>query len=379
MRRAFKYIVFIIYCFQSALTANYVFAQSEIGDLYLPGYRASARLHYGTILSHRESMTHLIKGRVTGLDFTYGKQTSGIKPWQQVFNYPAMGLGLYHSFLGNPGQLGTGTAVYGYMFFPLITKDKFWFRYRWGTGPGYISKPFDRVDNYKNTAIGSKINLFANLLFETGFKISDHLQLTAGLGYSHFSNAAVKTPNLGINMTTLALGISYNTVDLGRHLAKDTALFLSRKFDFFVYGALGLKEVMPAGGNKYGVVHFFSEAARRVGNRRKIGVGPDIFYDDSDFKEYNSDTVNIPAENRPEFIKMGVHISHELVLGRLSAIVHIGVYLHNIYKSDGLFYHRFGYRYYITDHLFIDAGFKTHWAVAKNIEFGVGYNFNKRS
>ena len=49
----------------------------------------------------------------------------------------------------------------------------------------------------------------------------------------------------------------------------------------------------------------------------------------------------------------------------------MGVYLRNNFDQDGPIYHRMSYRYYVGERLFIDGGFKSHWAVAENFEVGV--------
>ncbi len=257
----------------------------------------------------------------------------------------------------------------------MIKRDKFVCYYKWGTGIGLVSKPFDRVDNYKNTAIGSKVNMFASLLLEARFKIRDRTWLTSGFSFSHFSNAAIAVPNLGINIPGLNIGIQYQVGDYKTHLKKDSMPDTDRKIHYLVYSAPGIREIHPAGGKKYATGHIFIEGAKFVDKRRKLGLGLDAFYDDSNIEVHNRDTMREQIVNRTYFMKLGMHLSHELVFGRYSALVQMGVYLINNVKSDGPIYHRLTNRFYVNEKLFIDAGFKTHWAVAENFELGIGYRF----
>ncbi len=345
----------------------------EAVSLLTPGYTISAKYHIGFILSHRENMNHLVRDRVKGFDLNLDKQTSGEQGWHGSFNRPSPGVGLLHLDLGNPEQLGTGTALYGYLDLPLIKRDKFVWYYRCGTGIGLISKPFDRTDNYKNTAIGSKVNMFASVLIEARLKIAKRSWIKSGFSFSHFSNAAVAVPNLGINIPGIYIGLHYQIGDYKIRLKKDTVVNTIRNSHFLVCAAPGIREVHPAGGKKYATGHIFIEGAKFVDNRRKLGLGLDVFYDDSNIEVHNRDTLRELIEKRSYFIKLGIHLSHELVFGRYSAVVQMGVYLLNNVKSDGPIYHRLTNRFYVNEKLFLAAGFKTHWAVAENFEFGIGY------
>ncbi len=275
------------------------------------GAAISAKYHVGFIISHRENMSHLIKRRVKGFDLNLDKQTAGKQAWHGVFNGPSPGVGILHLALGNPEQLGAGTALYGYLVLPLIKRDKFVCYYKWGTGIGLVSKPFDRVDNYKNTAIGSKVNMFASLLLEARFKIRDRTWLTSGFSFSHFSNAAIAVPNLGINIPGLNIGIQYQVGDYKTHLKKDSMPDTDRKIHYLVYSAPGIREIHPAGGKKYATGHIFIEGAKFVDKRRKLGLGLDAFYDDSNIEVHNRDTMREQIVNRTYFMKLGMHLSHE--------------------------------------------------------------------
>ena len=339
------------------------------------GLAVTVRGHAGFLLSHRENMSHLVKGQIGGFEINVERQTSGTQSWHSTYNLPFVGVGLMQLWLGNPEQLGTATSVFGYIDFPLIKREKFIFHYKWSGGLGWVSKPFNRVDNYKNTAIGSKLNMTASVLLETRYRIGKRMWITTGLGFNHWSNSSIAVPNLGINVPTFALGIQGYFGDLSLALNKKGAEDLPREVEFIVFGAPGIREIHPVDGKLFGVVHAFVEAVKRVDNKRKLGIGLDIFYDASDLEINNRDTSNVFLENGGEFVKIGIHMSHELVFGRFSAIMQMGIYLRNNFELDGPIYHRMSYRYYISDQVFIDGGFKSHWAVAENFEAGIGYKF----
>ena len=147
------------------------------------GYAITIRGHAGFLISHRESMSHLVQGHIGGYEINFDKQTSGNQSWHNQFKRPFVGVGLMQLWLGNPEQLGTATSVFGYLDFPLIKREKFIFHYKWSGGLGWVSKPFNRIENYKNTAIGSKLNMTASVLLETRYRIGERMWLTSGFGF----------------------------------------------------------------------------------------------------------------------------------------------------------------------------------------------------
>lgn len=64
----------------------------------VPGkdFTLSGQAHYGFIISHRNNMANLIKGYVSGAELNYIFRTDGSKPWQQIHNYPEIGVGVLY-------------------------------------------------------------------------------------------------------------------------------------------------------------------------------------------------------------------------------------------------------------------------------------------
>ncbi len=357
-------------------TSNAFPQDSVKAKTFTEGISIGLNAHYGFILVHRDNMARLVKGHIPAFEFTLEKQMSGSSANHSIYNFPSIGVSLWHSDLGNKKELGSGSAIFGFINFPLIRSKRFMLRYKVGSGVGFISKPFDREYNYKNTAIGSQLNMFLLVQLNAKFQLSEKLGVTAGLTFSHYSNGSYKVPNLGINVPTVSIGMTY---DLGNY---QLSSFDKEKkehgkdLDLNVQFGGGAREINPIGGPRYGVFYVTVEGTRRMDRRRKLGVGLNAFYDASTMVIYNRNSDNIPSSNQAEFIRYGVHISHELVIGRLSAITQMGVYLYSKYKNDGSFFHRFGYRYQITKHVYADITIKTHWAVAQYVSLGMGYKFN---
>jgi hypothetical protein len=99
-------------------------------------------------------------------------------------------------------------------------------------------------------------------------------------------------------------------------------------------------------------------------------------------------------------VRAGLSWRHELLIGRLTAGFHFGLYLYDpiknlepmkngikpegnkpliygydIDKEDGWLYTRAVAKYAITNHLFASIGLKTHLQKAEFIEWGLGFKF----
>ena len=166
------------------------------------------KIGYGFIISHRTGMGHL-QAHVPMLEIDFNIPTKCQKTWHKLYRYPTLGLAYIYADLGNPEVMGTAHTILPYLRLPIIKTSHFEWNYRMAFGVGYLSKHFDRVENIQNIAIGSAFNIAANILFDFHFKISDKLKLSTGIGFSHFSNANFKTPNLGINIPSVSIGGYY--------------------------------------------------------------------------------------------------------------------------------------------------------------------------
>ena len=243
-----------------------------------------------------------------------------------------------------------------------------------GGGIGLIEKPYDRVTNFKNKAIGTKLNAAINLTPEARFFYNKKISFTTGLSLTHFSNGAFKTPNLGINITTVNTSVSYR---FGNKLAlppRDSATApLQKKTEFYMIGAIGFKENSPPGGPKYAAYTLSVSAAKIISHKSRISAGLDLFYDSSLREQFGRDSIfNVPASH---LSRAGLNVGYELGLGNLYFPVQSGIYMVTKYKEDGFIYSRIGARYTIKEHLIINLTLKTHFGVADYIESGIGYKF----
>jgi hypothetical protein len=335
-------------------------------------YFIETKLHYGFVIAHHKSMAGLTTGHFPACEIDFGKQTHGEKSWQPLYKYPEMGLAFWYSNLANPNVLGSVYAIYPYLNFHLYQYDDFQFNFRFGTGLGYLTKKFDRLDDDKNIAIGSHFNAAINLFYEFKWLVFHRLFISGAIGLSHFSNGVVKTPDLGINIPTVSLGIAYAFHDksyIVRH--PDTASNKIQKLNIQLFLSGGIKQVYPADGNTYGAYSLSSCFWKPLSRKREIGAGIDFFWEFSNIKTLEGAGTNVKYDY--EVIRPAIHVGHQFDFSHLAITTQLGCYLYAKDKSDGIIYTRFALRYFLEKRIILNLALLTHFAKADFIEWGVGY------
>lgn len=337
-------------------------------------FMITANGHAGYIISHRNNMTHLIKGHVGVAELNFVYRTNGRKPWHQLYKYPELGVGFMHFWLGNPEQLGTLEALYPYSDFRLTKINPvFSLNMRVGIGLAYLMKPFDIKTNHKNNAIGSHLNGFVNLRLNAVFTLSKKLKLNTGFGMSHASNAAMKTPNLGLNIPTAHLGLSYILGNKEWVCKKDSVPPCVKSIRVSIIGAFGVKELEVPTGNKYVAYSLQLNAYKPLNYKNRIGGGVEAGYNEATKAVWEDD--GITNYKFKDIVQVGVKVGYEYRIHRLSLPLEFGYYIHKTQSYNGKIFHRIGMRYNINKHLIANFTLFTHWAKADYFEWGLGYEF----
>lgn len=336
-------------------------------------FYAEGTAHYGYLAAHRTGMKNLVKGHMKPLELTYLK-LGNTEPWHSRFNSPYWGVSFFYSDFANPEELGWGIGLAPHLTFHFFKTQRYELNCRMGAGLGYVSKTFDRLENFKNIVIGSHVNLFILARLENRFHISDKLDLVGGIGMTHYSNAAFKMPNLGYNFASAYAGVSYLFGEYDNSPPpppKDR----STTMEYSVLLAFGASENYPIGGDRFMAASLMATALKPFGKNGKAGIGHDIFYNSAILQHFERDSTNIGS--KANIIQNGLTATYQLELNRLSLQGQFGVYLKTLFKNDGLFYHRVGAHVLITENLLLNITLKTHFAKADYLELGFGYRFKK--
>jgi hypothetical protein len=273
-----------------------------------------------------------------------------------------------------------GQVVYGltYLQKPFTFRTGSGLRLKIGTGIAYGTNPYHPDKNFQNAALGSRINYaMRGEIFWTQF-LSRSWQLNSGLMITHFSNAALKVPNLGLNVIGLTAGFSYlpHPERAVRQLP-DTLSETSRKrYALHLSGAFTLKEVQLPGRRKYPGTVFSAYLSRRLNAKSTLLAGTDLTVNSAEKILISRDTT-IQGDRRPDFKRAAATIGHELTISnRLSLLSQAGIYFYQPYPAEAPFYLRNGLKYYFHQTLFGSITLKTHYGTADFLEWTIGFRID---
>lgn len=352
-------------------------SKTKAQDVFVPkkDFIISSQGHLGYIMAHRNNMGGLIKGHVYGGEINYIFRTNGCKTWHQVYQYPELGFSFMHMYLSNPSQLGNLEALYPYTNIRLNKlTNKTAVILRLGSGLAYLTKAFDRLENHQNVAIGSHLNGFVNLRLSMSRMITPSWRMDAGIGLTHASNGAFASPNLGLNIAGITVGIGYVVGKKScTYITNDTLEPFTKKWHPSVIGVLGIKELEDPDGNKYMAYSLQGNFMRDLNRKNSLGGGVEVFYNNATKQRWFADSV---YTNKPlDIIQAGTKLCYAYNFHKLSFPVEFGVYFLKKQPVNGWFFHRIGFRYKITDHFIANVTLLTHFAKADYFEYGIGWEF----
>ncbi|MCF6341459.1 MAG: acyloxyacyl hydrolase [Bacteroidales bacterium] len=338
------------------------------------------KLHYGFLWSHHLELDKF-QAHYPAFELSLQQQSWGRHRWESEYAFPLIGISLWDSQLGGFEAIGTALAVYPFINFPLVKNRQQSLNFRLGVGLGYLSNRYDRLGNYKNFAIGSHLNVAGSLFFEYRRKWGKMASLSAGMGLTHFSNGAIKTPNYGLNILTANLGMS---VFLGRPNREGSSKVLPELYPFEFDGrrylevnfavAAGTIDMTQQLGERFMVFAFYTNLMKRVSYKSKLGIGLDLAYDASDkaILEWRGQAV----ENDWQILRPGANIAYELVLSRLSFLFNFGLHLAGKERKDGDMYQRLTLKFLLAENVFANIVLSSHFGKAEYIAFGLGYKLD---
>lgn len=361
---ALKYIAFISTIFWTFTS----FGQDKIMS-----FNAGATYHAGYIIAHRNDVAVLVKDYTRAVELSFSKRFNGEKDWEYKYARPYFGGSLMYFDFGNPEQLGKGFSLFGFYNFPLTQGENFELNFKLGFGPGYVEKVFDKDENYKNFAVSTHFNGFAYGNLNARYTFADHYALNLGISISHFSNAAAKKPNLGMNIPALNLGMVYRFHEVEK-IERDVNFKAEVNKDWIheviVSGGRTSKSIL---GENYPTFSAVYDVSRHVSIKSRFALGADIFCNTALVDENNPKGDEI--ENNMDATQIGTHFGYYLQVDKLAIFINQGVYLRSKYKEDGFLYNRFGFRYLAWEGVIFNISMKTHFAVADHVELGLGYRF----
>lgn len=338
--------------------------------------------HYGQILKHTPKIAFDIPEVSAGVDLNLIFQTYGRFGWHEHQNYPLIGISAQYYHLGDPEVLGSVLGIVPNLNLRLLEKKYWGLRFQTGTGLGVVTRPYNRISNPTNNAIGSGLNNITTFRLEAHVRLHPSWQLTLGGSFTHFSNAAAKMPNLGINVPAIAAGLAYTPQPLGPDDYEPSPVSKKpdRRWGAMGYGGVAFKETRIPGGPKK-MVYFASLAGQyRISRTNHLSVGMAWEYHQSIYQFLlHTYTATTEEEARRGATRLMPFVSDEFLFGRFGIFVQAGFYLGGQSRLIPYPIHnKLGLRYYFPPmgpqeaSLFAGIHLKSHLITAEFVGWSLG-------
>lgn len=345
----------------------------KLQDSLRSSWSLGVRAQYGFIIDHHPEMEVFTNRHFSVYQVEISRSTTGKKAWQEQYNYPYIGFSYLHSDLGGSDILGGVDAFYPFIDFPLMPKGKDGFVLRFGAGLSWFDKCFDRIENYKNSAMGSHLNSVVDFELMYVSQLVHGWRLKGGLAFTHFSNGSSRMPNYGINVLTAGMSVTYNIIGKEEQYVTGVAPEEKKKgrFEYYFSAWAGQKEIAPVDGLQYLQVQGNINALYYYRETRKLGLALDVVYDDSDVELLKRQGEVL--DYRYEYIKPGLSAVHEWQISRFSIGLRLGIYLYQKEDSNGSFYDVVSLNYLVGRHFLLNLNLKSHFAKADCVGVGLGF------
>ncbi|MGJ5641902.1 acyloxyacyl hydrolase [Formosa sp. S-31] len=326
----------------------------------------------GNIALHNKNILHLIVGHPEGFILGWNKKTFGDEAWQQGYNYPDYGVSLSYQNLKNK-TLGNNVGIYAHYNFYFLRRH---LMLRVGQGLAYNSNPYDKYNNYKNTAFGTTI--LSSTYFMLNYKkerVFDKFGVQAGATLIHYSNANVKAPNASINSIVFNVGLTYNLdqEDPEYNYVEQHKVTEPIKYNIAFRAGINESDIIGMGQFPFYVVSAYAD--KRLSRKSAVQFGGDFF-----FSKFLNELIAYNVAAFPErgtdpdadYKRAGLFLGHELFINKMSVITQLGYYVYYPFDFEGRTYMRLGLKRYFGEKWFGAVTLKSHGAKAECVEFGIG-------
>ncbi len=374
------FIVILCLLWAVKLQAQSAYSKSSVQSFKHKTFRSNIqvepRLYYGFIINHHTELEPF-NAHVPAFELTLVKDTYGRKYWERIHNYPYVGISLFFSTLANHPAVGQAFAVYPFITFPVLRTEKSFIGFRLGLGLSYLTKTFDPLDNYKNIAIGSHVNVAVNLMGEYRWQINSSTALSTGFSLIHFSNGSTATPNYGLNLPMVSVALS-------KRISKPNEKILLRKpsippfsykdnkiFIFNFMGGYATKNMGNVFGERYNVVMASVNVLKYFNEISAIGLSFDFSHDGS--HKAMLERLGIMNPSFMTVMRPGIAPTYEMRISHVVMGFGVGFYWGGKEKSEGDIYEQLTLKYLVYRDIFASVTLRVHGARAAFVSWGLGY------
>ena len=326
------------------------------------------------------------KPRVWAQEVNFSYQTFGRSDWNQWQHFPELGASLIQVNFGE-GAHGRGIGLLPNLAIPLFFRDDFDVHFRFGTGLGWVTKPFDYLKNPYQNAIGSHWNNITQFRFSAKWRPAERrYYLVGGWVFTHFSNGASHKPNFGLNLPAAYFGAQFTPVLMKKSqffAAKSSKKPPVRRWGGLLQAGIAYSEIQVEDGPSYPIYSASAAVARYFSKSNRGFVGLD--WEQHTGIAYffaHANGVSNESQYRAVSTRWLGWVGDEFLFGPLGVHLQMGVSLSKKSKFVPWFlYNKLAFRYYLPS--IAGSGIspwagiylKSHKATAEFISLSAGLSF----
>lgn len=288
-----------------------------------------------------------------------------LKSIDVVFNYKNMS---DIKLVDDPreGLFGDSYALLAGLNVSLLKLNKTELLFSPAFGVGYAAKTFFTNGN---PLIGSHTNFTSRAGLKIAASLSPLTQLTAGIDILHYSNAAVRVPNNGMNTANVSLGIVQS---VGKNTARDSnkvSNFQHDKHSFDIGVNMGRRGVYQS-KEGYFRTGLYAGYNLRLNSILALSSGIDAVYYHSVFDPNDLNRTYQSFATSYDHWRVGAALGPDIWMGRLALMMKYGYYLHYNSYRDNHTYWTAGMKYNVLDWAAVQAKIYIHKTEADFVGFG---------
>lgn len=346
----------------------------------LSGLYFDPAYYYGSVWPQNKTVSYLVQDHLRAFQLNIGVSTNGSKDWHKYLHFPRLGVGYYHSNLGNDNIFGEVNAFYGTAALKTFnSRLPVNLEHNLTAGLGFMTKSYFLHKNSLDITFGSPVNIFVQYALVVPVRLTPTIEIYGGGCFTHCSVAKIVRPNYGLHMLLLRAGtrINLHPVEIKAESDLPEISDISRH-SFTVYMTGGVKQPEEYRKDLYMIYGIIPEYVYRLTHAFGFGAGMGMYYDNSLKPLLLAGEGHPPGFDR--LFTTTAHLTSQLYIGSLIFLLQPALYL---YKNDGgprEIPYKLGFRYQLSDHLSAAIVLKAHWiAHADFLEFGLGYTFKRKS
>lgn len=348
------------------------------------GFGMEVNMMGGRIYKHTKNFRPPVPDISSAVEVNFVQQTYGKNEWEQRRGYPLYGIGISYTDYGSNEIFGKCFSIYPNLQLPIITGKKLEWTARAGFGLAWVTRRYQRAPTWDtlNNAVGSHINNYTLFASDLRYRFNHQLDFQIGVNFSHVSNGALRTPNLGINLMGAHVGFRYFPVTASpERITERTLVPLKNRWLAQLRLGMAGNEAAVPNGPFYPIYIVSAYASKRYRSKNKVFAGLDYSYHEHIYAFLRNNEIS-PGNERQQSWKSSVFVGNEFLLGSFGIHLQVGYYLKESYLRLEKMYQRIGCNMYISQseiaaikESFISIHLKTHKTQAEFAELGIGFGF----